>query len=380
MRPVPVLTAAIGVIGANSLVLPPIAVSVATNLGTDPARVLRAAAAYGLGTALSALVLAPRADRVGADRALMTAVLVLIVALAASALAPGIAVLMAAQALAGVGAGMALPAIYALAPQVAPKGREKQTLGVILTGWTISIVGGVTLSAFLADLAGWRAVFGLLGALTVILTVLLYLTPIVATRSSTATSPLTGWRVPGVKRGLFSAGMLMLAFYGTYSFIGAHVAGTLGRATSAAGIVTLFYGAGFGLSGFLDRYLDRLSHRQAATFTFSMMIGVYGAYTLAAPYFPALLAVAFCWGIIQHFGLNLVVARLSGLDPNQRGAILGLNSSVTYVCVMGGALVFRVPFEMGGFAGCAALSALCITAALIESRWPEPVKTAPSDE
>lgn len=81
----------------------------------------------------------------------------------------------------------------------------------------------------------------------------------------------------------------------------------------------------------------------------------------------ALAGLALIWGIVQHLGLNFVVSRLAGLDASQRGAVLGLNSAVTYLAVTGGALAFRPLYEMGGFALCNVLSAICVAAAAVES-------------
>lgn len=61
-----ILTAAVTVIGSNSLVLAPIAPEVAATFGVSVQRVMAASAAFGLGTAASALFLARFIDRFGA--------------------------------------------------------------------------------------------------------------------------------------------------------------------------------------------------------------------------------------------------------------------------------------------------------------------------
>lgn len=77
-RRVLLLTAAIAVIGANSLALSPIAATVAASFaGRSAADVVTAAALYGLATAFSALMLASLSNRIGAERALVRALLVL---------------------------------------------------------------------------------------------------------------------------------------------------------------------------------------------------------------------------------------------------------------------------------------------------------------
>mgnify|MGYP000046336388 CR=1 FL=1 len=65
------LTLAVAIVGANSLILSPLSGAIAQDFaGISAARVMLAAAAYGLGTAASALLIAPQADRIGTARAL----------------------------------------------------------------------------------------------------------------------------------------------------------------------------------------------------------------------------------------------------------------------------------------------------------------------
>lgn len=377
-RTVPLLTATMAVIGANSLVLPPIAPAVAADLSTDVAKILQAAAAYGGGTALSALLLAPRADVIGAARALRSACAVLIVALTLSAFAPTVGLLILGQALAGLGAGVALPTIYVLAVQIAPAGRTKQTIGFVLSGWTFSLIGGVTLSAMIADMGGWQMVYGLMAALTAAVWLLLsrcsfpYVQDHHAER---AASPFSALRLPGILRGLFSNAMLMLAFNGAYLYLGSHIVHNLERSTSSAGILTMFYGIGFGLASLLNRHLEKLSLRAAGVFAFAGLSVIYLLMDHWAKDYVALVSIALVWGMFQHFALNMVVERLTSLDPGRRGAIMGLNSAVSYATVVGGAFLFRVPFEYGGLAACLAFSALFAVFACAETLWPRGFRT-----
>ena len=122
-RPIILLTAAIAVVGANSMVLAPITGAVSRDLGGDPADIVQAAAAYGVTTAISAIFLAPRADVIGPHKALYQAVILLLISMLASVVSPNLWALIAAQAFSGIGAGMAIPAIYTLAPQLGPKGQ-----------------------------------------------------------------------------------------------------------------------------------------------------------------------------------------------------------------------------------------------------------------
>ncbi|MCA0919766.1 MFS transporter [Pseudooceanicola nanhaiensis] len=366
-RKLALLTGAIGVVGGSSMVLAPITAAVAADLGGAPADITRAVAAFGLSTAGSALLLAPRADMIGPDKALKQAVVLLLVALVTSMLAPSLLVLAVAQAIGGIGAGMALPAIYSLAPQVGPPGEEKRSTGLVLTGWTLALVAGVAGSGFLAGAAGWRTVYAVLAACMAVLLVAMLRSDLSVPRVAVSrTSPLTALRVEGVPRGLLSAGLLMFGFYGAFGFLGAHVADHLGLGATGTGWVVLGYGVGFGLSVFADPWIDRLSMRVAGIWVFGLLALTYLGLGLLSGGLWQLALFAVVWGVIQHLGLNYVVSRLAALEPRQRGAIMGLNSAVTYLAVSVAIALYRPVYDAFGMMGCAAVSALALGLCLAE--------------
>ena len=369
MNPVWLLMAAIGIVGSNSLVLSPIAGDVAASFGgRSAADVMTASAVYGAGTALSALLIAPRADRIGLLRALQVALAVLSLALGLSALSPNLGALVVAQGVAGLAAGLALPATYGLAADVAPKGRESETLGKVLTGWTLSLVAGVALSSALSDLLHWRAVFALLSGIGLIIAAAL-LRVETASREEpvSVTSPLRALQIKGLPPMLFGVACYMAAFYGLYAYLGAHLTEALALSTTAAGLAALSYGVGFGAIAPLDRLLDRYGAVKAAPLVFGALLLVYLG--LSAVSGAALLILGACllWGAANHLGLNLLVGQLTALSPNERGTILGLCSAVTYLAMFFGTTAFMPVFEIGGFSTAAALSALCIAPVFVSS-------------
>ncbi|MEP2716691.1 MFS transporter [Pseudophaeobacter sp.] len=362
-----ILMSAIGIVGSNSLLLSPLVMAVGEDLGTDPAGVMQAASAYGLGVAAAALTLAPLGDRFGAGRVLRLALAVLTLGLAASAWAPNLWSLIAAQAFCGLAGGAALPSIYTLAAVIAPKGREARTVGLVLTGWTLSMVLGVSLSAWLADLASWRLVYLVLALLAAALWLGSARLGRISVPSAQVSSPLTALRVPGIRRGLLASCLLMLSFYTTYFFTGAHITLELGLSTTQAGLLPLFYGIGFGLAVLFDPILDRLGLARATPPVFVLITVTYLVMLVFAGHFALILFLSLVWGIFQHLGLNLLVARLTALDPGQRGAIMGLYSTVTYVCVFAAPFVGALIFTPWGLGGCLAFSALLCLGEAIEA-------------
>lgn len=367
-----VLTFCIAVVGSNSLVLGPIAPEVARSLGVSVAFVMSAASAFGLGTAASALLAARHVDRIGARRMLAGAMALLAAALAASAAAPGIVVLVLAQLAAGVASGIALPAVYSSAAAVAPPGRESRTIGVVLTGWTLSMVAGVSLSALLADWVHWRAVYVAVAALAMSASVAVRfsLRPVdVPAAAQASPSPLAALRIPGVIPLLVACAAFMAAFYGMYGYLGDYLHSDLGEAVSANGIAALVYGIGFGGAALLDGVVDRLGARRVMPFAFLAVAAVYLAFALAGTTFAAVLVIVLVWGLTNHFGLNVLIMRLSSLDPARRGTVMGLNSAVTYLAVFLGTTGFAPVYEGFGFAAAARVAAGLMLVAVLAGTW-----------
>ena len=371
------LTGCIAVIGSNSLVLGPIAPSVAASFGASVPAVMTAAAAFGLGTSASALFLARYIDRIGARRMLQGALLLLALALVASALAPTVPTLVAAQLVAGIAAGVAMPAIYASAAAIAPPGRESGTIGVVLTGWTLSMVAGVSLSAVLADLIHWRAVFCAVALLAGIAIAGLAASSLRdMTKNGPAPSPLGALAVPGILPLLIACGAFMTAFYGVYGYLGDHLHEGLGEPVSANGLAALAYGLGFGAAALLDGVIDRLGARRVMPFAYLLVAAVYVAMAMLSSGFGLLMATIAVWGLANHFGLNVLVMRLTALDPSRRGTIMGLNSAVTYLAVTVGTAGFGPLYTGLGFANCALIAALLMLVAASAAAWPGKARSA----
>ncbi len=365
-----VLTFCIAVIGSNSLVLGPIAPEVARALGTSVALVMSASAAFGLSTAASALLIARHVDRFGARRMLLWALVGLAAALALSAVSPAAPALAGAQLAAGVASGIALPAIYASAAAVAPTGRESRTIGVVLTGWTLSMVAGVSLSAFVADYIHWRAVY----AVVALLALSAFLTLKASRyRDLPAAGPvpqsLAALRIAGVKPLLVACAAFMSAFYGVYGYLGDHLHTGLGEPVSANGIVALVYGIGFGTAALLDGIVDRLGPRRVMPFAFLAVGTVYLGFALAGGSFVAVLVLTFLWGLTNHFGLNVLIMRLAAIDPARRGTIMGLNSAVTYLAVFAGTTGFGPLYATWGFAFAALTALILMLVAAAAGSW-----------
>ena len=108
-------------------------------------------------------------------------------------------------------------------------------------------------------------------------------------------------------------------------------------------------------------------------FAYLLVAAVYVAIALASSNFALILAMIAIWGLANHFGLNVLVMRLTALDPSRRGTIMGLNSSVTYLAVFIGTTSFGPLYSSFGFAVCALVAAVLMLIAAAAGTWRSPI-------
>ncbi|PJM85805.1 MFS transporter [Achromobacter ruhlandii] len=367
---IPALMFAVSVVGSNGLALSPILSDVARSFASTPLTVSTAISAYGAATAASAFLLAARIDRCGIRRALLTAMTVLIAALLLSASAPHWIVLTVAQALAGAAAGVILPAAYGSATLVAAAGQETRSLGRVISGWSVSLVAGVPLSALISDAIGWRATYGVLALCAAVARAGLRTLPerrnthAAPPRLSRLLAPLSYRDVPVLLLGCLA---FSSAFYGVYAFLADHVRTLLGLTAGQVGFIAFAYGAGFLLAGLAGAPLiERLGPRRALPLALATITAVYLALLPAAHALAAVLAIAVLLGAASQLSLNLLVLLLSRARPDERGAVLGLNTCTTYLgaslgTAVAGTLYTHAGFEVLGVAAAAAVALAALT-------------------
>ena len=364
-----VLLLGVAVIGSNSLVLSPVLTDVAADLGTTPLVVSRAIAAYGGATALSPLLLGFTIDRYGARTVLVAGSVLLVAATFGSAMAGSWVTLAVAQAVAGLAAGVMLPAIYAAATAAGGEEEGAQVLGRVLTGWSLSLVAGVPASAFIAERFGWHASYVALGLVVLAGLVGFLRLPPSAEDAHDRGRPglsatLGAARIVGAPALLVTQFLFMTAFYGTYAFFGDHLRATLGLSAGAAGLVVLAYGVGFGIASVGDRVVDRVGPARALPFALGFVLLAYATMPLTTAVQAGAYAAAFVWGFASHFVLGAIVLRLGKLGGSERGSVLGLNTTVTYLGALVGPLVLGLIYASAGFGGLALGASGCVVFAL----------------
>ncbi len=362
-----VLLLGVSVVGSNAFLMSPVMHDISSSLSSSVGQTARAVAAYGGALALTGLFLTGYVQRFGYKTALMVSGAVLTLGILSTGLAGNWQMLLASQAVAGLGAGILLPTLYSMTAVVAPKGKESATLGKVITGWSLAMVAGVPLSAFIADLLSWRYAYFLVSSLSLAATLGFLWLPNAETGNRTEpTSLRSAFKIPASLPTYLICFLYMVSFYGVFTFLGSHVQLTLHYSTSFSGLTVLVYGIGFGVAGLTGKRLDEHTPQKLIKPTLFSLALVYLSFVVLATNYWLLLAGCLIWGFVNQLGLTCLVSILIQLDQNQRVRLMGIYSAVAYSGTMVAGIAFGLMYDIGSFSTLLiAAAALCLTAFLI---------------
>ncbi|MBU1259463.1 MAG: MFS transporter [Alphaproteobacteria bacterium] len=158
-------------LAAMPLALPHIAKA----LDIPPARFGFALSAVLLGLGVGAVLLAPLGDRFGRRRMITLSVICIGLLTMATASGTNIASFIIWRLLTGLALGACLPNVTSLAAIWAPPGRRASTLTIVSLGISFGAIVAGLIAPPLIALGGWRALFLLPGAATLLLALALFL-------------------------------------------------------------------------------------------------------------------------------------------------------------------------------------------------------------
>jgi DHA2 family methylenomycin A resistance protein-like MFS transporter len=134
--------------------------SISTSMGGGVSELQWIVSAYTIAFAALILTSGAAGDRIGAKRIFMAGFALFTAASLACALAPTVAVLIAARLVQGVGAAMLVPSSLALLNHAYPDEKERgRAVGIWAAGASLALTAGPLAGGILVALVGWRSIF-----------------------------------------------------------------------------------------------------------------------------------------------------------------------------------------------------------------------------
>jgi len=355
---------------------------IARDLGAELAAIGNLVGLLSAAWGVMSLVAGSASDRLGRRPILLGGVLVLAAARGGLALAGSYGTAAAWQFAAGLGGGAFMGTVFATVSDRVPAAARGRALGWVLTGQSLSLVLGTPLYTFLGALAGWRGSIGIQAAATLLTATGVWLVVPAgpAHRPAGSRPPVALARLitPRLVALLAASAMERACFSGMAVYLATYLLTVYGVGLVALAVALALIALG-NLAGNLlggqvaDRLPARaLSYAASAVLTAALALPLM----LWQPGLGVSVALGFAYSLANAVGRPSLMAALSEVSSEARGAILGLNITTGSVgwlgaTALGGWLITRFGFgSLGIFSAVAALCGAALAAAAWRSRGP----------
>jgi predicted MFS family arabinose efflux permease len=351
--------------------LPMIAREFGVGLGAVAPLIGAFALAYGIGQFAG-----PLGDRFGKMRVAISALGVYALTVIATGLMGELQLLIALRAVSGLAASVIIPLMMAEIGDAVPYEQRQATLGRFARGMILATMIAGPISGVIADVAGWRMSFLLLGTLAACIAVLVargisWRAPADGAARSTRASFFLLFSRPAARRVMLAA-LLDGAFLfgGAFPFVPSMLIERHGLSTAGAGLAV----AGFGLGSLLYTRLApvlvrRFTERQLVVGGGVVLCAGLGVIALAGGWWPVvvvqpLLGLGF---FLLH---GVLQARATEMMPEARGTAVAGFAMALFAGQSLGAVVFGTLIGWAGFGPVFAISGVgTLLLALATAAW-----------
>jgi DHA1 family inner membrane transport protein len=365
----------------SSIAMTPFLLDIARDLEADLAAVGVLLAASSVTWGIVSIFAGMASDRFGRRPVLMVGLLGLALSPLGLASAFAIPVAFVARVIGGIGGGSFMGTAFAAASDVFPPAERGRALGWMITGQSISLVLGVPMAAYIGSFIGWRGALAVQGLAVVIAAVLVWFAvPGQPPRKHADVKPAPSvlkLLTPRVTALMLANTMERFCYGGVAVYLATFLTTSYGISLEVLavglGLVALGNLVGNVIGGDLS---DRLRSRTALA---AISLVVTGA--LALPLLlwqPGLwisVFIGFVYTVANAIGRPSLVAAVSEVSNEARGALLGVNMTFASIGwlgsqAFGGWLITTMGFPVFGLlvAGCGVLGAVFAIAARLPSR------------
>lgn len=297
----------------------------AADLERTPAEVGMLVGAYAIGAAAAAIPVIAATRAVPRRMLFVMALGVFCLANLVTALSSAYGVILMARIVAGVTSGVVWPMVAGYAVRLASRDNMGRAISIAMTGSAVAMAIGLPIGSYLGDLLGWRASFGLLAVVALILIgwVMISIPAVAAMPKHQRTSVHHVGLLPGLPLVLTMAGIAMFGHYTLYTYI-APLADDLDLAGGTTAALLLF-GTGavlgvFGAGRMVDRHLRRFALSMIALTAVAMLLALVFGHQA-----PIGLVAILLWGL-SFGGMPTVIqaasSRIAGEESELATAMI----------------------------------------------------------
>jgi DHA1 family inner membrane transport protein len=350
------LAAATFVVTSTGSGMAPFLTAIATDLATSLPAVANLFSIQAVMWGVASLIAGTLSDRLGRRTILVAGIALLGLTRLGFAASDSYSQLVVWQLVSGVGGGAFMGIVFAAVSDHVPAGTRGRALSWVITGQSLSLVVGVPVVTLIGSLAGWRGAIAVHGAAVVLTAVAVWFA--LPPDAKRAPHPhggkawVTALAQPRLLA-LLAAGTTERVCFGTLAiylptFLQHTYAVSLGTLALALALVALGNLAGNVLGG---RIADRVRARGLVFATASLLTAALAAPTLMwAPGLAVSVALGFAYSFVNATSRPSLMATLSEVPGEVRGAVFGLTVTMASVGWLLAGSVGAALVAAGGFA------------------------------
>lgn len=322
-------------VGTSGYIVAGVLPAVASELTVSVSAAGQLITAFALAYAIASPLLA--AATAGWERRTLLVVALLVCCLgnAVSAVAANYPLLLASRVVTALGAAVYTPAATVVATALVPPERRARAIAMVFGGLTTALIVGVPAGTVLGSSVGYRGVFALVAAVSLLAAVAVRLL-VPPVEAPPAVALRARFAVAADRRVLMMLIVTLLgclAAFSVYTYIAPLLARTAGVHGTTTSVLLFAYGVGGAIGNLVaGRAVDRYGWRTpllTSFVSFTVLVALLPVIATAAV--PAA-AVLFLWGLSTWSVNPPIQQRLVELSPNA-GLTLSLNASAIYLGV-----------------------------------------------
>ena len=343
---------------ADNQVLSPLLPAIRTQFSRSSSEMGYLYTGYSFCAGISVLLWGPLSDAFGRKKGLLYGLMIFTAGSLISFLSTGFAILLAGRILTGMGASMLSLNSISYAGDFFPYQNRGWAMGFIMSSYFAALILGVPFGSWIGERLGWKMVFGILGAISlVLLVVILWLLPAINRRTESDVTPAGYIRqyldflrkrssIGALLCSLFASGGTM----GFLAFLGSWLHDSFGISTGKIGLVFLASGSAALLASPLAGSIaDKIGKRLQFIFSsialavlLCILPGLHWGWLLYLVFGLISLSAAFRQGPMEAVLTEIV-------GPASRGTFVALKNSFSQLGIGLTTLASGILFEIHGY-------------------------------
>ncbi|MBW3096066.1 MFS transporter [Pseudohoeflea coraliihabitans] len=354
---------------------------IASDIGVSVSQAGYLATAYATAYAVLTPVMTALGGRFNRRHVLAAALALFIAGTVLTAVSTTIVMLVLAQIVTGMAAGLFSATGLAVAVTLSAPQRRAAAISIVVAGTTLAVAVGAPLGSLVAHLLGWRMAFAAIAAMALSCLIILWLQLPKTLHGARVPlrERLAVVRRPGIARLLSTTFCTVSGAFAVVVYIGPIAIEGVHFAPDVLPFVLLAYGIG-SISGNIisGRVADRIGARRVVIAALALSIGVALALAMVVAFLPprvaqpVLLVLLFLWGLIGWAYSPAQTTRVVTAAPEAAHLSLALQMSITYLAIatgtfLGGRVLDSAPIAVLGLVA-AVLAGLALVLVVTERR------------